>query len=400
MTEAIVGSNSLDHFSLLDWDFREESAKSHYPHNICWYPSRFVPQIPAQFITALGKKGDLIYDPFCSCGTTLVESMRLGRRALATDVNPVATFLTSVKARILAGEHVDIGALKHMQNALAAGSGTLLEGLPPVTRPEAYFDGFLGENLPEIANWYHRETLEELLRVRAHIDDFRGLTADVAKAVFLAILMPASGLPTGRPYTYYADNVKPKISLIEKDAGVLFRARLSRVITGQQTLTSEKSSLSWDCRQGNLLALTENELPEVDLIVTSPPYLGVTDYITGFRLAQLWYDFDCDLSEIKKDEIGARWKRKRPNGLGDYLDNMRAALNIMCNRLRLGGHICLVIGESKRYSDAVLDNLVEYARETLGLELVTLLRRNISQNFFLHPNGGVGAEDIVILRKL
>ena len=43
------------------------------------YWGNFIPQIPNQMIKRYTKKGDWILDTFVGCGTTLIESQRLGR---------------------------------------------------------------------------------------------------------------------------------------------------------------------------------------------------------------------------------------------------------------------------------------------------------------------------------
>lgn len=383
----------------MDWDFRGESTKAYFPHNICWYPSRFVPQIPLQLIAALSEPGAVVYDPFCGCGTTLVETLRLGRRAVATDISPVATFLTNVKARIVAGENVDVQSLRDIHGAVTSeGTGLFhLRGRSENSSSDRHFQ----ENLEELKQWYHPATFDELLAIKNAIDSLgKGLTADIAKAAFMAIVMPASGLPIDRPYTYFADNVKPKSNVLQKDAYGLFRLRLSRVIAGHskdQFYVTEKAR--WSCLTRNVLHVRPSEVGPIDLVVTSPPYLGVTDYITGFRLAHLWFDFGCDITTLKQDEIGARWKRKRPSGLSDYLKSMNKSINVMASCLIDGGHICLVLGEAKKYSEAVLQAFSDHATQVLGLTVVSVLRRNVSQNFFLHPSGGVATEDIIVFRK-
>jgi modification methylase len=50
-------------------------------HDVCWYPARFVPAVPAHLIDAFSAPNDLICDPFCGSGTTLVEAALLGRKA-------------------------------------------------------------------------------------------------------------------------------------------------------------------------------------------------------------------------------------------------------------------------------------------------------------------------------
>jgi len=45
------------------------------------------------------QKGDTVLDPLCGGGTVEVETLRRGARVIASDLNPVATFLTTVLIR-------------------------------------------------------------------------------------------------------------------------------------------------------------------------------------------------------------------------------------------------------------------------------------------------------------
>ncbi|MGH1556453.1 TRM11 family SAM-dependent methyltransferase [Streptomyces sp. L7] len=49
------------------------------------HPAKMLPAIAAHAITTYTRPGDLILDPMCGIGTTLVEAIRLGRHALGTE---------------------------------------------------------------------------------------------------------------------------------------------------------------------------------------------------------------------------------------------------------------------------------------------------------------------------
>lgn len=78
------------------WSFKgvrraETAALTHSYHR---YPAKFIPNIVEKLLSDFTEKGDLILDPFGGCGTTLVESKRLGRKSICFDINPVAKFIT------------------------------------------------------------------------------------------------------------------------------------------------------------------------------------------------------------------------------------------------------------------------------------------------------------------
>src|SRR6059058_4385090 len=65
--------------ALLDWDLADANTDE-FTHGVHPYPAKFIPQLPARFIAALSRPGDLVVDPFAGGGTAGVESLRLGRR--------------------------------------------------------------------------------------------------------------------------------------------------------------------------------------------------------------------------------------------------------------------------------------------------------------------------------
>jgi hypothetical protein len=79
-----------------------ESIRSRQPiegltHSYYRYPASFHPQFSRSVIEALSRPGDTVLDPFMGGGTTVVEALRLGRRVIGVDINPLAVFTARVK---------------------------------------------------------------------------------------------------------------------------------------------------------------------------------------------------------------------------------------------------------------------------------------------------------------
>lgn len=76
-------------------------------HQFYRYPARFSPQFVRTFIEEFTEPGDLVVDPFVGGGTTLVEAMAVGRRAIGSDINSLATFVTQVKTTPLKEDEIE-----------------------------------------------------------------------------------------------------------------------------------------------------------------------------------------------------------------------------------------------------------------------------------------------------
>jgi len=70
-----------------------------FTHSLYRYPASMSPHIAREIILATTKPGDTVLDPFCGGGTTAIEALAHGRRAICSDINPLACFVTRAKAQ-------------------------------------------------------------------------------------------------------------------------------------------------------------------------------------------------------------------------------------------------------------------------------------------------------------
>ncbi|MFM7986265.1 MAG: DNA methyltransferase, partial [Candidatus Fonsibacter sp.] len=69
----------------------------HRFHSICPYFAMFPEAFVAKWVERLTKPEQIVLDPFCGRGTTPFQAFLMGRRALASDINPVAYCVTRAK---------------------------------------------------------------------------------------------------------------------------------------------------------------------------------------------------------------------------------------------------------------------------------------------------------------
>ncbi|MCU0917855.1 MAG: site-specific DNA-methyltransferase, partial [Planctomycetes bacterium] len=72
-------------------------------HAICPYFAMFPESFVREHVKQYSDESDWILDPFCGRGTTVLESLLLGRNAIGSDINPVAYCVSHAKA-----DHPDV----------------------------------------------------------------------------------------------------------------------------------------------------------------------------------------------------------------------------------------------------------------------------------------------------
>jgi tRNA G10 N-methylase Trm11 len=66
------------------------------------HPAKMLPALAAHAVTAYTTAGELVLDPMCGAGTTLVEAVRAGRHGIGVDIEPPFTALARANLRLAA----------------------------------------------------------------------------------------------------------------------------------------------------------------------------------------------------------------------------------------------------------------------------------------------------------
>jgi len=70
-------------------------AKTHPPmYSMHKFWARKPHNVVAKYIETYSQKNDIVFDPFCGSGVSVIEALRLGRKAVGIDLDPIATFIT------------------------------------------------------------------------------------------------------------------------------------------------------------------------------------------------------------------------------------------------------------------------------------------------------------------
>ena len=93
----------------LSFDKYKESETTKHVHRLHPYKGKFIPQLVEYFLDShtddfkkevYFKEGDIVIDPFCGSGTTLVQASELGINAVGVDISAFNTLISNVKVDI------------------------------------------------------------------------------------------------------------------------------------------------------------------------------------------------------------------------------------------------------------------------------------------------------------
>jgi hypothetical protein len=131
----------------------------------------------------------------------------------------------------------------------------------------------------------------------------------------------------------------------------------------------------------------------IKLVITSPPYEGVSDYIKSQRLSMEW--FGLAIAPLRLREIGARSKRHRISALDDYLDEIGKVFSDLRRCLTSDGVCVVVIGESSARQLTVAEVIARIAASGMRKELD--LNRTVSSQRRQAPS--IVGEHLLIFSK-
>jgi 16S rRNA G966 N2-methylase RsmD len=259
-----------------DFDFKGSDTQSS-THALHTYVAAMVPKLAETLIKKYVPEGQKILDPFCGGGAVLVEAVRNGRRAVGTDINPLATLISKVKATYQTRKSIEEACNYVLDAAIRGVNGS-------VQFPEKY----------NVEYWFFPHTIIELSSLQRVIlsceknKTFNKGIIDVLKVIFSSSIRDVM--------LTYRNEVRLRrfeISDLKKFRPNAFISFANRSKIGIHRISSLPRTAKAVTLQIPVQELSFHD-KEFHSIICSPPYgderNGVS-YLQFSKLMLYWLDF-------------------------------------------------------------------------------------------------------------
>ena len=357
-----------------------KQRQGHSLHEIS-YRACFKPQLVEYFIKKLTQEGDIVLDPFMGRGTTVLQAHMENRIAYGSDVNPLSQILTEPRLR-----PPSIDDIEHR--------------LQDIPKQEDIPDDCL-----DLLVFFHEETLRHLLAMKKWF--VKRIKSGHFDSVDSWIRMVTTNRLTGHSPGFLSVKTMPPNQAVsiqtQKDINQKYGRKPTIKNVADIVIRKSKSLLrsgyahrehayKLDCCRAEQLNYVESG--EVDLVLTSPPFLDVVDYVKDNWL-RCWF-CDIDTKAIAMDV------HRDVHGWCQFI---RKTFTEFTRVVKTGGYVAFEVGDV-RNGEVNLDELVVRSIEHLpfGIDEVIINIQNFTKTAncwgVRNNTHGTLTNRIVIARRL
>jgi DNA modification methylase len=372
--------NTLTDLTALNLNWREadlpEKERTKHVHRLHPYLGKYIPQLVEIFLRKFAPKA--VYDPFAGSGTTLVEAKALGIDAIGSDVSAFNCLLMKVKT-----DAYDLRKLEHeIRDSLDRLNSDLKQSLFADRRESKRTDNAY------LQRWFHPNALAELLLYRELLRDYD--YSDVLKVILSRAARSARLTthfdldfpkhPQTEPYHCYKHSrtCQPTDNALQ----FLNRYALDTLHRIKEFARNAKPNNKTVIIHGDARFV---DLPCFDLVVTSPPYVGLIDYHEQHR-----YAYELLNLPLQADvEIGAAFKGNSERARKNYCREIADVFANVRRHLKRSGHVVVVVNDK--------NDLYDYVAQQTGFVVQQRLKRHVNRR--TGRRSGDFFEEVLIWRR-
>ncbi len=317
----------------------------HRFHALCPYFAMFPEDFARRWIEDLTRPGDLVLDPFCGRGTTPFQAVLSDREAVGVDINPVAYCVTRAKTNA------------PKPAALRTRWTKLQKAFDAVEWQEAS---------TELPDFFHSAFSPLALRQLLYLRTKLSWQESNVDCMLAALILGALHGESGRSSNYLSNQMprtistKPAYSLRfwldrglvapERDVFLLIRGRID---FRYATPPPARCATVFRADFRDLPFLMQKAKKKADLVITSPPYLDITNFqedqwLRGWFLGGPPYPRKTSIS---RDD--------RCRSSGRYWRLIADAWRVIGRVVRPGAHVVIRIGGKRLKADHIVSGLTE-----------------------------------------
>ena len=238
----------------------------HSRHSICSFPSKMKPAIASTLVELFSEATSVVMDPFCGSGTIPFEAALKGRRTLASDLAPLSFVITSGK--VAPPNERDVAELLALLGKRIARDWR-----------DAAIDGME----EEIRSFFHVRTAREIEVARKFLSGRSGGFRHGSAELFVAACL-AHILHGNRPYALSRRShniipIPPKGPRVYKPLLGSLNDKCERMLEVPLPRSFVPGTV-FECGADSIPI----EAASADVVITSPPFLGATDFLRQNRL--------------------------------------------------------------------------------------------------------------------
>ena len=318
-----------------------------------------IPRLARYAIERVSKRGETVLDPFCGCGTVLVESLLLDRNSIGFDINPIAVTLARAKSSFY-----DITRFRSLADVVVSDA----------FKVEA-------ENTPQdrwLDYWFTVGTLRKLIQLRTIIESNWRRSKDyhLLRAALIISVRKCSKADPRSPKPFISKRARRYRVGKHFDAHEIFLNTANSLADASEDLFARctKSVRARSYRADARCLINARRPQTADAIVTSPPYLSAQDYfrssklelaVSGMWKAGIARSLGEKIIGSGRGDISVRGNGEffpqhaadilsslrsvNPRGasvVAKYLSDMRSVISGLYRSLPSGGRCCLIVGDS------------------------------------------------------